>query len=66
MNTSCKHLRTKKMYVNATPEEAVAEKEGERVTSCHFWCNRTQREVGLDERPVHVNLCQSGRGCFED
>ncbi len=54
------------MYVNATPEEAVAEKEGERVTSCHFWCNRTQREVGLDERPVHVNLCQSGRGCFED
>jgi hypothetical protein len=40
--THCKHLRTKKIYINAMPEEALADKEGEHVIPCHFWCNRTQ------------------------
>ncbi|MGO8766561.1 MAG: hypothetical protein ACLQSR_15660 [Limisphaerales bacterium] len=66
MNTFCKHLRNKKMYIGATPEEALAEKQGEYVTACHFWCNRTQREVGLDDRLVNVTKCQPGRSCFEE
>ena len=62
----CKHLRTKSLYVGAMPEEAFAEKEGERVTPCHFWCNRTQTVVGVDDRPVHKTACVPGRSCFEE
>jgi hypothetical protein len=54
------------MYVGATPEEALADKEGEHVTPCHFWCNRTQTVVGVDDRPVHKDLCNSSRSCFEE
>jgi hypothetical protein len=61
----CKHLRTKSLYVGATPAEAFAEKEGEQLTPCHFWCNRTQTVVGLDDRPVHKSACIPGRSCFE-
>ena len=62
----CKHLRTKAMFVGATPEEALAEKEGEYATPCHFWCNRTQTVVGVDDRPVHKTACVPGRSCFAE
>jgi hypothetical protein len=52
------------MYVDATPEEAFADKEGEHVTPCHFWCNRTQTVVGVDDRAVHKG--KSSRSCFEE
>jgi hypothetical protein len=67
MNPSfCKHLRTKKMFTGATPEEAFADKEDGQTTPCHFWCNLTQTAVGVDDRPVHKNACQSPRSCFEE
>ena len=62
----CKHLRTKRMYVDATPEEAFADKEDGQATPCHFWCNLTQTVVGVDDRPVHKNACQPSRSCFEE
>ena len=64
----CKHLRTKKMFIDATPEEAFAdqEAEGQPVTTGHFWCNLTQTVAGLDDRPVHKDACRPGRSCFED
>jgi hypothetical protein len=62
----CKHLRTKKMFTGATAAEAFVDKEGENVTSCHFWCNRTQSVVGVDDQPVHKDVCQPGRSCFEE
>jgi hypothetical protein len=62
----CKHLRTKKMFTGATAEEAFADKEGEHTTPCHFWCNRTQTVVGVDDRPVHKDACVPGRSCFEE
>jgi len=62
----CKHLRTKKMFTGATPEEAFADKEGEHVTPCHFWCNRTQTVVGPDDQAVHKNACDPSRSCFEE
>jgi hypothetical protein len=62
----CKHLRTKSLYVGATPEEAFADKDGEYTAPCHFWCNRTQTAVGLDDRPVHKTACVAGRACFEE
>jgi hypothetical protein len=64
--TFCKHLRTKAMFIGATPEEAFAEKPDDRITSCHFWCNRTQTVAGLDDQPVHKDTCNSSRSCFEE
>ena len=61
----CRHLRTKKMFTGATAKEAFASKEGEHVTPCHFWCNRTQTAVGVDDQPVHKDICIPGRTCFE-
>jgi hypothetical protein len=61
--TFCKHLRTKKIYVDSTPEEAFADKQGDDISPCHFWCNLTQTAVGPDDRPVHKNRCAPGRSC---
>jgi hypothetical protein len=63
--TYCKHLRTKSMYVGAAQEEAFAEKKGEFVTPTHFWCNRTQTVIGVDDRPAHKSACNSLRSCCE-
>ena len=63
--TRCRHLRTKKMYTVAHPDEAFVEKDGEHLTPCHFWCNLTQSVVGPDDRATHQNTCKSGRACFE-
>ncbi len=62
----CKHLRTKKMFTGATTEEAFADKHGDEVTPCHFWCNRTQSVAGVDDQPVHKNACKPSRSCFEE
>ena len=62
----CQHLRTKKMFTGATADEAFAEKHDEHVTPCHYWCNRTQTAVGVDDQPVHKNVCTPSRTCFAD
>ncbi len=62
----CKNLRTKAMYVGATPAEALADKEGDDVTPCHFWCNLTQTPIGPDDRPDHKSTCDPSRPCFEE
>jgi hypothetical protein len=64
--TFCQHLRTKKMFTGATAEQAFAEKHGEHVTPCHYWCNRTQTAVGVDDQPVHKNVCTPSRTCFAE
>ena len=64
--TFCKYLRTKTMYVGATQEEALADKEGEHISPCHFWCNLTQTVVGPDDGPVQKDACSNpSRPCFE-
>jgi len=62
----CRHLRTKKMFTGSTVEEAFADKEGEHVTPCHYWCNLTQTVVGPDDQVVDKLACQTGRPCFEE
>jgi hypothetical protein len=64
--TFCRHLRTKALFVGATPEEAFAEKPDDEARSCHFWCNRTQTVAGLDDQPVDKDACRPGRECFEE
>jgi len=67
MNRSfCRHLRTKKMYVDANPEEALADTEHNESAACLFWCNRTQTVVGPDDQQVHKTTCTPSRSCFED
>ena len=67
MNSSvCKHLRTKVMFIGATPREALTETDGEHTTPCHSWCNLTQTVVGPDDRPAHKDACDPRRACFEE
>ena len=54
------------MFTGATVEEAFADKHGEHTTPCHFWCNRTQTVVGVDDQQVHKESCAPGRSCFEE
>ncbi|MCX7866175.1 hypothetical protein [Limisphaera sp. VF-2] len=65
MNPVCQHLRTKKLYIEAVPDDAFSDPELEQAAPCHFWCNLTQTVVGPDQLPVHKNSCQPGRACFE-
>ena len=68
MPTFCRYLRSKKMFVSAPVEsDAVALRpEAAAESACHYWCNRTLTEVGVDDRPVHRDACQPGRACFEE
>ncbi len=61
----CKHLRTKRIYLEPTPEAALAEQPDRESSPCHYWCNLTQTAVGKDDRPVHKRSCNSSRPCFE-
>jgi hypothetical protein len=63
--TFCRHLRTKRMYIDATAEEAFAEKDAAHESPCHVWCNLTQTVKGRDDRPVNKTACAPGRSCFE-
>jgi hypothetical protein len=62
----CKHLRTKRMYIEANPEAALADQPAEELSPCHYWCNLTQTAIGVDDRPVHKQSCNSSRTCFEE
>ncbi len=62
----CKHLRTKRMYLEANPEAALADPPDEELSPCHYWCNLTQTAVGADDRPVHKQSCNPARACFEE
>jgi hypothetical protein len=62
----CKHLRTKRMYVEATPESALAEPKEQEFSPCYYWCNLTQTPIGRDDRPAHKNTCNASRTCFEE
>jgi len=63
--TYCKHLRTKSMYTGSTPEEVLAEAEGHEIAGRHFWCNRTQTVIGVDQQAVNKNTCNPSRSCCE-
>jgi hypothetical protein len=62
----CRHLRTKKMFTVAHPDEAFLAKNPEEASPSHFWCNLTQSVVGADDQPAHPNACTPGRKCYEE
>ena len=62
---TCKHLRTKKLFIPEDAAEALAE-PAEPDAEPFYWCNRTLTGIGVDDRPVHLRLCCRGRCCFEE
>jgi hypothetical protein len=62
----CRYFRTKAMYV-AGPAQGVASDDAPPAPlPANYWCNRTQTEVGPDDRLVGPGFCLApGRPCFE-
>jgi hypothetical protein len=60
----CKHLRTKRLFIPdlATDAFALAPDKDE---VCQCWCNKTMREIGLDDRHVsHKDCTDPSRACY--
>jgi hypothetical protein len=69
MNSNlCRHLRTKKLYMDSMEHEAFVQKTGENASACHYWCCLTQAVAGPDDRPAHTENSTRGKGrtCFEE
>lgn len=58
----CRHLRTKKYYYGSVEETLET---ADLSTTAQFWCLRTMRVVGPDERLVAAHACRPGRSCFD-
>jgi hypothetical protein len=54
------------MYMDSLADRAFVDKEAEHASPCHCWCNLTQTVKGADDRPVHKDICNSSRSCFEE
>jgi hypothetical protein len=61
---ACQHLRTKKLFIPEQAADALAE-PAEHEAEPFYWCNRTLTSIGVDDQPVHVRVCVTGRCCFE-
>ncbi len=61
---TCRHLRTKKMFIPALADEGSAN-EPEYGHSAHCWCNCTLTETGPDDQWVGADACKNSRPCFE-
>ncbi|MFQ5876208.1 MAG: hypothetical protein ACE5JH_00730 [Acidobacteriota bacterium] len=58
----CRHLRTKTYYYGSA-DDALG--EAGLSTTAQFWCLRTTRPVGPDERPASARSCRPGRDCCD-
>jgi len=63
---SCKHLRTKSMYIPALTAEGERELPQESLRTAHCWCNCTLTETGPDDHPVGFEHCGPQRPCFKE
>jgi hypothetical protein len=62
MKIRCKYLRTKMDYVaHAAAQEPVV---AEGVSQRHYWCLRTMKPLGPDDKPADEVSCAVGRECF--
>ena len=58
----CAHLRSKNMYY-ANDEGHASGQDTSGLTEL-FWCNRTMKNCGPDDRLCDCNTCVPGRTCF--
>jgi len=56
----CDHLRWKGMFVHAEWDPTVPH-AGDRL----FWCHKTQKCLGPDDRVVDDYECNPTRGCYK-
>ena len=63
---TCKHLRTKAMFIPALSHGTAEPPAEDFGHSSHFWCNCTLSEAGPDDRPVGPQKCGPSRPCFEE
>ena len=62
---TCKHLRTKNLFIPEQAADSLTEPAGPEAEP-FYWCNRTLTGIGVDDQPVHLRLCTCGRRCFEE
>ncbi len=63
LHSYCRHLRTKMTYVGNSSEQD-AWRRGDK-TAAAYWCLRTMRTTGPDDKPAVPEQCQSGRQCYD-
>jgi hypothetical protein len=54
------------MYIPAQEHEVFSATGEELENIGHCWCNRTNAEVGPDDRQVNAPDCNRSRSCFEE
>jgi hypothetical protein len=59
---SCRHLRTKMMFVVNDWEEHAAEYPS---STASYWCLKTMGPAGPDDDVADLEECRSGRACFQ-
>ncbi len=57
----CQNLRTKALYIAGGSLQNLVETN----PYSHYWCNRTMRVVGPDDRFVSPEGCKTSRSCFK-
>lgn len=60
----CRHLRSKAVYVPAFQQYPGS--MAPSAEEAYYWCQRTMRELGPDDRLADVDRCTAGRGCYEE
>jgi hypothetical protein len=63
---SCRHLRTKAMFVPAPAGDDAPPEQPPPTGGSHCWCNCTLSETGPDDRPAGPEVCHPPRACFEE
>lgn len=64
MNARCKYLRTKMDYVARATAVSEDPSMAGSTPQKHFWCLRTMKPLGPDDKPVDETSCVGGRECF--
>jgi hypothetical protein len=59
---TCRHLRTKKMYVPALQGSGGSWDDN---GTARYWCLKTMAAVGPDDDFVDLHECRPHRRCFE-
>jgi len=60
---SCRHLRSKAMYVYT---DGASQEEYEESDSTNFWCLQSMKAFGPDDEPVTGRDCRNAtRSCYE-
>lgn len=63
---ACALLRTKNFFTGEDDPRLSPKARMEFCANAHFWCAKTQYEIGPDGEPIDAQACVAGRRCFRD